>query len=164
MMIATDSNVKRALQQLHDAAVDCLTGPPFRSYVFGMAVSFITTTIEICRQLTVEERLPGAVTTAHRNLLAEFANTGRLTVTQSNMANNLDTDQVDAHYRHLRNCFGHGNWQYDEAMVSAQNLVITLEDYNNGGNRSFAATVQLPDLVDLAERLLVVTFNNMPGV
>ncbi len=163
MMIATDTNVRRVLQQLHDAAVESLAGPPFRPYVLGVAISFITTTVEICRQLAVEERLPDALEAAQRNVVAEFANTGRLTITQSNVANGIDADQADAHYRHLRNCFGHVNWQYDEATVNAQNLAVTLEDYNNGGNRTFAATIQLPDLVDLAERLLLVTFNNMPA-
>ena len=158
-MIATDTNIKRMLQQLHDAAVDCFAQGVQRPYSFGMAISFITTTIATCNQLAREGRLPAGLEEAQRNLVADFVTSGRLNVIQSNAAPN-EADNA-AHYRHLRNCFAHGNWRYDESMISAANMVVTLEDYA-GANRTFAATIDFAHLISFAEQLLVLTFDNMP--
>ena len=80
----------------------------------------------------------------------------------SNVDTDNDSGQEEAHYRHLRNCFAHGNWRYDEADIDAVNMAVTLEDYTGRGNQSFSATIDLANLIDFAERLLIETFNKMP--
>jgi hypothetical protein len=160
-MIATDKNVKRMLQQLHDAAIDCFADGDVKPYAFGLAISFITTTIATCRQLASEGRLPSSLTDSQRNLVAEFVGNGKLNVNTSTLGRS-DANQEDADYRHLRNCFAHGNWQYDESDIGKNSMAVTLEDYNPKGAQTFSATIDLASLIDLTERLLVETFNGMP--
>ena len=163
-MIATDTNIKRMLQQLEDAAVDVFTKPAPKPYAFGLAISFITTTLLITKQLAEERRLTLKLEGVQRKTVSDAVKSGGLTINQSDLAGK-DANQDDAHYRHLRNCFAHGNWRYSEAAVTPANLSLTLEDYSmkkGKAVRTFAATIGLPALIDLAERLLVETFNNMP--
>jgi len=162
MMIATSENLKRAFQQMHDAAVDAFTPVP-KPWAFGAAVSFVTTTLVLTNHLKMENRLPVTVETAQKKVIADAISSRKLVVTQPDATQNGLADPDSANYRHLRNCFGHGNWNYDPAQVSANAMTITLEDYKpNTNKRSWAATMQEPDLINLAENLLTETFSGMP--
>lgn len=155
-MTVSDENVKRALQQMHDAAIDGLSQP----YAFGLAMSFLTTIFVLTKQLSDENRLPQAAEDAQKNAVSGLAWKSK---SLSKVGDKDGGDQATADYRHLRNCFSHGNWSYNEADVSSASMVVTLFDYTPGKNptKTFEAEVELPDLVNLAERLLVETFNNM---
>ncbi len=84
-------------------------------------------------------------------------------VTMAGPNNVAPANQVESNYRHLRNCFGHGNWRYDPAQIDAGSMRITLEDYYpNSNQQTWGATIALPDLVNLAEKLVVEAFNGMP--
>jgi hypothetical protein len=163
MMIATDNNVKRAFQQMLDAAVDAFASPVPKPWAFGAAISFMTTTFVLTKQLATESRLPPVVEAAQKAVIADAVSGGRLVVTQPDATPNGIADPASANHRHLRNCFGHGNWAYDPAQVSSGSMHITLEDYDPRTRaRTWAATMELPDLINLATKLLVETFNGMP--
>lgn len=156
-MIATDTNLKRMMQQLQNAANQGLRN---RSQAFGLAVSFLTTTFAVANQIARSTRpYSPAVETAHRTAVAAAIAGGELVVALSAVHGTETTD--DAHLRHLRNCFAHGNWRYDESVVTPTHMPIRLEDFNHSG-QTFAADIQLPAVVNLAERLLVDTFNAIP--
>ncbi len=60
MMIATDDNLKRAFQQLHDAVVDALAAPAPKTWALGAAIGFVTTTMVLTKQLLDSGRLNNA--------------------------------------------------------------------------------------------------------
>jgi hypothetical protein len=63
--------------------------------------------------------------------------------------------------RHLRNCFSHGNWWYEEGAVTKESMVITLEDYR-GKDHTWAASIDMVDFISLAQKRLVITFKRRP--
>lgn len=163
MMIATEDNLKRVFQQMHDGVIAALASPTPMPWAFGAAISFITTTFVLTYQLQNENRLPTAVEAAQKNVIADAIASGKLIVTQRDATANGNADPNSANHRHLRNCFSHGNWKYDPTGVSPGAMTITLEDYLPKTNTlTWAATMQVPDLINLAERLIVETFNGMP--
>jgi len=160
-MIATDSNLKRVFQQLHDAAIDALAAPMPRPFALGAAMGFVTTTMVLTRELFASGRLKAATENALRQVVDDAVSTGKLVVTQPDA--NAAADRAATDYRHLRNCFGHGNWTYDENAVGKASMRMTLEDHHaRTGKKTWGATIDLPDLVNLAEKLMVETFNRMP--
>jgi hypothetical protein len=162
-MIATDDNLKRAFQQMHDAAIDAFASPTPKPWAFGAAIGFVTATFVLTHQLQNENRLPVAVEAAQKKVIADAVTSGKLVVTHPDATTNGIADPDSANQRHLRNCFGHGNWTYNPAQTSAGAMTITLEDYlPKSTTRTWAATMQAPDLINLAEKLLVETFNGMP--
>lgn len=165
-MQATDSNLKRTFQQMHDMLLEKVTPQP-KQHALGTAISFITTTVILTQQLKAEGRLPAAVENAQKQAIHDWVANGQLNVTQREFINadNNDPDLCDL--RHLRNCFGHANWRYEECAVSSNSIPVILEDWmrnrnTNAWEQTWAATIDMIDLINLAQRLLVVTFNGMP--
>ncbi len=161
-MKASDENIQRVFQQLHKAAKACFIGPKRKPkrYAFGMAVSFVTTTLAITKQLANARRLTDELKKAQEAVVADAIKRGELKIVSKSEA-------VDKVYGHLRNCFAHANWSYNEADISKANLVLRLEDYRrpkkneHEQQQSFDATIDLVDLLDLTEKLLVITFKGM---
>src|SRR5438067_316016 len=116
-MIATDSNVKRLFQQLQDAAKDGFANPTPRSYAFGLAISFATTTFLIAKALADDPKRTLLVEEAQKCVICDAVKDKTLNITCS-IPRKKDKSVDDAHYRHLRNCFAHGNWKYDESEVT----------------------------------------------
>lgn len=169
MMIATDEEVKRAFQQMHDAIKDVFAPPPsgLKSWAFGSAVAFITTTFSLCRQLHDEKRLPTAVETSQQQVIADAVKNRHLIITQPDSTPKGMADPDAANFRHLRNAFAHGNWTRDLSPATStppnQDMKIILEDYYPGQTTpNWRATIDFADLLNLAEKLLVDTFNGMP--
>ncbi len=166
MMIVTDDNVKRTFQQMHAMLLQAMTPTP-RSDALGTAISFITTTVVLTQQLKAEGRLPAAVENDQRTTIIDWVTSHRMTVTQRVFANADNNDSGLSDLRHLRNCFGHGNWRYDVNAISSSSMPIILEDWQknrqtNAWEQSWAATIDMVDLINLAQRLLVVTFHGIP--
>jgi hypothetical protein len=64
--------------------------------------------------------------------------------------------------RHLRNCFAHGLFQIH---VQGGNIQVELHDrYPNGGAPTFDARCDVDHVVELAERLLVASFNHASAI
>lgn len=163
MMIATNDNLKRAFQQIVDAAQDTFASPAPKSWAFGAAISFVTTTFVLTKQLATEKRLPAVVEKEQKKVIADTVSSGKLVVTKPDAAANGKADPDSANYRHLRNCFGHGNWSYDPSQVSAGSMAITLEDWDpKTKKQTWAATIEATDLINLALKLVVETSNGMP--
>lgn len=160
-MIATNDNLKRAFQQMHDAAIDAFATTNPKNYRFGAAVSFITTTSALTNQLRSENRLPTQLEATLKTVVSDAVSANSLVITFPDTTQNATADPDGANLRHLRNCFGHGNWRFDPAQINSGNMQVTLEDYRPNGTQSWGANMQLPDLINLAERLLVETFNGM---
>ena len=138
--------------------------PNRHTFAFGMAMSYMTTTFVLCKQLKDESRLPISAEDAQKQVIQEWIDGGLLNVLQSEIDAQKDgNDQINAHLRHLRNCFGHGNWSFDETKKDSDgNFTIELYDYNTAipPAMRFHATILAPDLIDLAQKLLVETFNH----
>jgi hypothetical protein len=166
MMIVTNDNVKRTLQQMQDMLLQAVSPTP-QPHALGVAISFITTTVILTQQLKSEGRVPAAVEADQKQVVADWIAAGRLTVTQNIQVNSDNHDPDLANLRHLRNCFGHGNWRYDTAAVTSDAMPIELQDWQknrNTGNweQTWEASVEAIDLINLAQRLLVITFNGLP--
>lgn len=181
-MIATDDDVKRVLQQMYDAAKD-MVGLPTRKlgrtarvvrylkgllrkprpkrWAFGSSIAFITTTFTLTRQLTADRRLPASVVDAQKRVVADAISRNELRITQPDTTPRGTTDPDETNFRHLRNSFSHANWTYSSPSVRAGSMAMTLEDRYQG-QTNWAAIIGFADLVSLAERLLIETFNGMP--
>lgn len=161
-MTATDSNIKRAFQQLHDAAIASLPRP----HGLGVAIGFVTAALLLTKQLLDVGRLNAATEGALRKAVDDAVANGKLAIVQHSASGAVPPDPTESNYRHLRNCFGHGNWSYDEKTITPTSMKIKLEDFDprrpEGQDKTWEATIELPDLVNLAERLLVETFNGLP--
>jgi hypothetical protein len=161
MMIATDTNVKRTFQQMHDLALEAFAPTP-KLYAFGAAIGFVTTTVILTQQLKAEGRLPAALEDEQKKTVHDWMPASRLTVTQCDYVNADNNDPDLTNFRHLRNCFSHGSWRYDENAVTNGSMLIILEDYLLNGKQTWAASINMIDLINLSRRLLVVTFSGMP--
>jgi hypothetical protein len=155
-MKATDEQIVRVFKQLQGGFGELR---PESKNVFGMVMGFITTTFQLCDQMRQARRLPQAVEEAQRQLLADFRKSGKLAITQSELDQKDIGQQSNADLRHLRNCFAHGNWTYDETQMSKANLTVKLYDFNSANPpvQRFHATINLVDLAKLAEQLMVET-------
>ena len=157
MMTASDNNLLRAFQQMQDAVKESIDQS--KPFCFGVAISYITFVFATTKQLADEGRLTSAGEQAQKDAINESP----LEIVQSEIHSDKDgTDQVRATFRHLRNCVGHGNWQYDPVDTTASgDIWIILHDYNDKGTLRFSARVPFPDLINLAEKIMVVTFNDL---
>ena len=160
-MIATKSNVERALQQLSDAAVAALTPKP-EPYAFGFAIGFVTTTMVLTKALFASGRLGNDTEDELQKIVDGAVSNNKLTVTNPDRRG----DTAERHHGHLRNCFAHGNWKYDENDITKTAMEITLQDYfidkeTNTPTMTWAATIQAPDLVNLAEKLMCEAFKGI---
>lgn len=160
-MIVTDDNAKRTFQQMHDLLLEAVNPTP-KPFALGAAISFITTTVILTQQLKNEGRLPPAVENDQKQTVHDWVSSGRLTVAHREFAGSDNNDPDLADLRHLRNCFGHGNWRYDVNTVTKDSMQITLHDYLPNGMQTWDASIEMIDLINLAQRLLVVTFNGLP--
>jgi len=166
MMKATDNNVKRTFQQMHKMLLDVMTPQP-KQNAAGAAIGFITTTAILTQQLKAEGRLPAPVEEAQKQTVHDWIADGRLNFTNCTLANDDNNNPDVANLRHLRNCFGHANWHYDEKAVTNDSMPVILEDWmfnrkTKAWEQTWAATIEMGDLINLAQRLLVVTFQGMP--
>jgi hypothetical protein len=152
---ATDEQIVRVFKQMQGGLEELPIGS---MNVFGQIVGFITTTLQLCEQMRQAGRLPHTVEDAQRELLADFRTNGKIMITQSEIDPHMDNGlQSNADLRHLRNCFAHGNWTYDVSEITSEKLEVELYDFNKSGAQRFAATIELINLIDLAEQLMVVT-------
>ena len=166
MMIVSDDIVKRTFQQMHAMFLQAVTPTP-SAHALGAAISFITTTVVLSQQLKTEGRLSTTVENDQKQTISNWVSQQHLTVTQRVFINADANDQAVCDLRHVRNCFGHGNWRYDVNAVSGASMPIVLEDWQQNRKtqqweQTWAATIDMVDLINLAQRLLVVTFNGMP--
>lgn len=169
MMIATNDEVKRAFQQMYDVLKDAFAAPPAnpKPWAFGSSIAFITTTFALCKQLNTEGRLPPTLEAVQQGVIADAVKNNHLTITQADSTPQGIADPDAANFRHLRNAFAHGNWTRDQSLVPSgaprQDMKIILEDYSpRQTTPNWRATIDFADLVNLAEKLLVETFNGMP--
>ena len=168
-MNATDDEVKRAFQQMHDAMKDVFAPPPsgLKPWAFGSSIAFITTTFSLCRQLRHESRLPASVEANQKQVVADAVKNQRLIITQPDSTPNGTADPDAVNFSHLRNSFAHGNWTRDLSPIPPtspnQSMKLILRDYYpKRTTPNWSATINFADLLDLTEKLLVVTFNGMP--
>lgn len=161
MMIATNRQIKRMLQQLQSGAYNAFRTALKRGYAIGLAISYISTTLTITKQLNDENRLSPKMKDALRIAVSNAVKNHQLKIIQSDRAGK-DVDQNDADFRHLRNCFAHANWKYSALGVMAGDLSLKLEDYSKKQNKTFETTMNLIDLIDLTQKLQIAAFTNIP--
>jgi hypothetical protein len=169
MMLATNTEIKHAFQQLSGALKDAFSPPPANTkpWAFGSSIAFMTTTFALCKQLNTEGRLPSTLEAAHQGVIADAVKNNHLAITQADSTPQGIADPDAANFRHLRNAFAHGNWTRDQSLVPSgaprQDMKIILEDYSpRQSTPNWRATIDFADLVNMAEKLLVETFNGMP--
>jgi hypothetical protein len=145
-------------QQLHASMIDATT-PKVKPYIYGLAIGFMTTVFTLTKQLETEKRLDAQTKNAQLKVIDDAIKAGQLTIEASYV-----NESLESVYRHVRNCFAHGNWSYDDSVSLTSSRLIQIDDFDpdQKNKQTFAATIEFHNLVDMAERLLIDTFKGMP--
>ena len=156
-MTASDQNLMRAFQQMQQAVKESIGDS--KPYSYGVGISFVTFVFVTTKQVADEGRLTVNGEIAQKDAVTSSP----LSITQSEIDPQKDgTDQVKATLRHLRNCVAHGSWLYDPAnKTPSGDILIDLFDHNTSEAQRFSARIPFPDLVNLAEKIMVETFNDL---
>ncbi len=131
---------------------------------FGAAIAFLTTISVLAGERKKNSQI---VNDAQVAVIKTYLDSGKLSVSVSlNRDATASDDSPSSCWRHIRNCFAHGNWYYDEDLVVTTEPVeipFELKDFTSDGKmNTFEATIDMVELLRLAEQLLIVTFEALP--
>ncbi|GEM_PF-4739808 len=158
-MQASDDNIKRAFLQLQKATAGAVTS----ENGFGVAIAFLTTVAVLAGEI---KKTNAALNVAQVDVIEEYRSSGKLQVaTCLDRDGNVSLTKSNC-WRHIRNCFAHGNWFYNESEVTFveengvkdANMPIHLNDFDrDGGPITFEAQIDMVDLLTMTEKLMLAT-------